>query len=446
MIYCSAGERLLKNTTLITVMLALLAAVSTSATAGSINTPVTSTTLDNGLKVLVQEDHSTDLVAVDVWINAGSINETIETNGVSHFIEHLLFKATEKRGPGQVDMEIESIGASLEAKTSKDWTHYFTVVARRYLDKSLDIMADVVAGPKFEPGDVEHERRVIADEIARKDSNPISVLQDLIYDTAYKSHSYRMSIEGSKASVSNITRETIIDFYNRFYIPENTTIVLVGDISQDDAVAAVKKAFAGLKKKPLPQESITQEPARAEQVRKTVKRNTKLAYLGIAFPAPSVKDRPDVYAMDLLMSYLGLGYQSWLSTELKDSQKLAVEVSSDFLTQRDPGLAILIVAAEPDKLAKTEESIFAKITDLRTNKMAEPDLARARRSLEGGFAFDIETFAGRASTLGFYEATDNFQFAQSYIENIRKVTPDDVLSLAKIYLDPNKAVVVTLGP
>lgn len=427
-------------------MLALFAAISVSPAVGSINSPVTSTTLDNGLKVLVQEDHSTDLVAVDIWIKAGSIDETAATNGVSHFIEHLLFKATEKRNPGQVDMEIESIGASLEAKTGKDWTHCFTVVARRYLDKSLDIMADVVTGPKFDPGDIEHERRIIMDEIARKESNPTSVLQDLLYSAAYKSHPYGMPVEGTKDSVSKVTRETITEFYNRLYVPENMAVVLVGDISPDEALTAVKKAFVGFRKKPLIESPIAQEPVRTEQVRKTVHSNTKLAYLGIAFPAPSIKNRPDVYAMDLLMSYLGLGYQSWLSTELKSNQRLVVDASSDFLTQRDPGLAILTISSEPDKVTKAEEAIFSKIADLRTNKIEETDLARARRSLEGGFAFDTETFAGRASTIGFYEATDKFDLAQSYIENIRKVTPDDVLFLAKKYLDPNKAVVVTLGP
>lgn len=427
-------------------MLALFTAILASTAVGSINSPVTSATLDNGLKVIVQEDHSTDLVAVDIWIKAGSINETSETSGVSHFIEHLLFKATEKRGPGQVDMEIESIGASLEAKTGKDWTHCFTVVARRYLDKSLDIMADVVTGPKFDPGDIEHERRVITDEIARKDSSPTAVLQDFLYSAAYKSHPYGMPVEGTKESVSRVTRETITEFYNRLYVPENMAVVLVGDISQDKAVSAVKKAFAGFKRKPLVEKAVAQEPVRTEQMRDTVHRNTKLAYLGIAFPAPSVRNRPDVYSMDLLMSYLGLGYQSWLSTELKINQRLAIDVSSDFLTQRDPGLAILIISTEPDKIAKAEEAVFNKINDLRTNKIAETDLARARRSLEGGFAFDTETFAGQSSTIGFYAATDDFNLAQTYIENIRKVTPNDVLFLAKKYLDPNKAVVVTLGP
>lgn len=427
-------------------MLAVVAVLAASACAGSINSPITAVTLDNGLKVLVQEDHSTYLVAVDIWIKAGSINETAETNGVSHFIEHLLFKATEKRASGQVDMEIESIGASLEARTSKDWTHCFTVVARRYLDKSLDIMADVITGPKFEPGDIEHERRVITDEIARRSSDPIDVLQDLIFNAAYKSHPYRMPVEGTKDSVSSITRDSITDFYNRLYVPQNMTIVLVGDITPDDAVAAVKKVFTGLKDKPIQQAAIPRESARTEQVRKTINRNTKLTYLGIAFPAPSIKDRPDVYAMDLFMSYLGIGYQSWLSVELKDTQKLAVEASGDFLTQKDPGLAIITIATETAKVEKAEQEVFAKIADIKANGISESDLARAKRSLEGGFAFDVETFTGRATTLGFYEATDRYQFAQAYIENIRKVTPADIRALAEKYLDPNKAVVVTLGP
>ena len=446
------GATLLKTAISAAVVLMFLAVASTSAVAASVNAPVRVSTLESGLKVIVQEDHSTDLVAIDIWVRAGSINETDETNGMSHFIEHLLFRTTEKRGPGQIDMEIESLGASAEARTSKDWAHFFTVVARGYLDKALDILSDAVSHPKFRPEDIEHERGVILDEIAERDSDPSEVLRSQVCRAVYTVHPYRLSAEGTRDSVSKITRQMIVGYYNRLYVPNNTFVILVGDVAPSDGIAAVRKAFADFAKsapKPAaaaPDVSIPKEPARTEQARVVVKRSTRLAYLAVAFLAPSVKDRPDVYAMDLLMSHLGVGYQSWLAAELRDKQKLAVQVSSDFLTQRDPGLAVLTVVAEPAKVEKAEEAIFAKIAELRSRPLSDGELARARRSVEGGYAFDVETFTGRATTLGFYEAIDSFEFARSYIENIRKVTSEDVLALAKKYLDPDRAVVVVVGP
>lgn len=432
----------MKNTTIPATLLAIFTLAATSAHAAA---PVTATTLDNGLKVIVQEDHSTDLVAVDVWVRAGSVYETDEASGASHFIEHLLFRATENRGPGQIDLEIESLGAGAEARTSRDSAHFYTVVARRYLDKALGILSDAVMHPLFRPQDVEHERRVILDEIARKESGPWAVLQDRVFRAAYTVHPYKLPVEGTRDSVTKITQDQIVDQYNRLYTPGNMAVVLVGDVTPADGAAAVGKAFAGFEKKPLQRASPPSEPTRSEQVREIVKRDTRLSYLAVAFAAPSVKDRPDVYAMDVLLSHLGIGYQSWLATELRDRQKLAVDVSSEFITQRYPSLAILSVATEPGKVVAAEEAILAKVAELRASLISDADLARAKRSLEGGYAFDVETFQGRASTLGFYEMIDGFEFAATYIQNIRKMTAQDIQALARKYIDPDRAVVVVLG-
>lgn len=436
----------MRNLTRNLIILLIFITIITGASAASIDSPVVSMKLDNGLQVLIQEDHSSDLVAVDVWIRAGSINETEDTSGAAHFIEHLLFKGTKKRGIGQVDTEIECLGTSLEAKTSKDWAHFYTTIASKHLDRSLDVLADIIMSPRLDSEDIEHERQVILDEIARSDSDPSKAVLNLAYQTAFTVHPYKLPITGTSESVSNIKPDTITSFYNRLYTPENTTVVIAGKIKPSEAVAAVQKAFADFKKKPLSTTAMPKEPERTEQVRKTVKRNTRLTYISIAFPAPSILDIPDIYAMDLIVSYLGVGYQSWLSTELKNKKKLAVEVSSDFLSQHSPGLATLTVAVEPNKAGDAEKAIFAKITELQTNPIPNWELIRARRSLEGGFAFDTETLSGRATTLGFYASIGDYQLAQSYIQNLRKITPQDVLNAAKKYLDPNKAIIVVLGP
>jgi zinc protease len=189
-------------------LLLLFLAFSTAHALAKAN--VTSATLGNGLKVVVLEDRSIDLVAVDVWVRAGTINETEENNGVSHFIEHLLFKRTAKRGPGEVDKQIESLGATLDAITSRDWAHYRTVVARRYLPTAVEILADVMMRPEFDPHDIERERRVILDEIARRDSDQLQVALNSLYEAAFKEHPYRFTEEGTPDNVKKLSRQQIL--------------------------------------------------------------------------------------------------------------------------------------------------------------------------------------------------------------------------------------------
>jgi zinc protease len=401
--------------------------------------PLTSEVLENGVKVIVQEDRSVGLVAVDIWIRTGSVHETPQTNGVSHFIEHLMFRATENREQGQIDLEIESLGATAHARVGRDWTHFYTVVASRYLSEALDVLTDAVTRPLFRPSDVEHERRIILDEIARRESNPQDMLETLVFEAAYSVHPYGLPIEGTRESIAAITREMIAEHYERFYVPENMNVVLVGNISHAEGVAAAKKAFAHVKRRSgeaAPAAEIPTEPKRTEQTRKTVKRDTNFSYLAIAFQGPSVRDVPDIYAMDVLMSHLGVGYQSWLAYDLRDTRKLAVETSADFLTQRYPGLAILAVATQPDKVKQAEEAILDRIAELRKEHLSEGEMIRAQRSLLGHHAFDVETFAGRATNLGFYESIDSHKFAANYVQKVGEVTAEDVLRVAQTYLDP----------
>ena len=407
--------------------------------------PAVLTTLDNGVRVIVQEDHSTNLVAADVWVKAGSVNETSADNGVSHFIEHLAFKCTGKRGAGQIDMEIESLGAGIEARTSRDWTHFYTTVASRYLDKALDILADVVTNPKFREEDIEKERGIILEEISRDKSDPWRLLRDSLFATAFTSHPYKYPVAGSAESVSKISQDTILAFYNAYYVPSNITVVLVGDITKADGVAAARKAFGGFKKSSTRRADVPVEPAREQQVRKNITMPTNLAYLAIGFPAPAITEKPDVYAMDVLISYLGVGYRSWIMSELKTKRGLISSGESSFLTQKYPGIASINVSCEPGKLKEVEDAIFAHIAEIRTKPISDIELTAAKRSLEAEFAFNNETFEGRANSLGFYDSIDSYEIALNYVQNIRKVTAEDVLAVAKKYMDSNKSVVVTIG-
>ena len=277
--------------------------------------------MGNGLTVVLEEDHSSELIGIDVWVKAGSRFETPKDNGVSHFIEHLLFGVTNKRGYGQMDREMESLGATLDAHTSRDYTHFSTTVSSRYLSKALDIFSDALYHSQFPELSISRERPIIVDEIARKEADPISLCQDLLAKDIYGGHPYALPVEGTRQSVATISRDDILDYYHRYYIPSNIAIVMVGDFSTQAAVSAIGLAFQGVSPAVPKEDARPDIPHAGKQISHSYTAGFKNTYLAIGFIGPPASQISDVCAIDVMLSYLGRGYHSWLSDELQDQTR-----------------------------------------------------------------------------------------------------------------------------
>jgi len=404
------------------------------------------TRMGNGLTVILQEDHAVELVGIDVWVKAGSAMEMPDTNGISHLIEHLAFGSTNKHKAGEIDLEMESLGATLDARTSRDWAHFSTTVSSRYLPKALDILSEIVTGAQFDQKEMEREQLIVADEIAKKQIRPMEVCKDYLTKELYQDHPYALPIEGTEDIVNKLTRQQIIDHYHNLYTAPNMAVVLVGDFESQRAVNEIGRAFQSLPNKPVQEQKPAEVTPPAAQVYKTFNAPYKFDYLGIAFLGPSGGDYADVCAVDLLLTYLGFGNCNWMKDELGKKLGLAAEASTDFLTQKYPAMISLIAATSDVNLEQTQKAIFAEIERVRQQGIPEGSLALAKRELLGEYAFQNETYGGRASTAGFYFAVSDSQFADRYIECIQSVTNDDIIRTAKKYLDPDKAVIVTLQP
>lgn len=404
------------------------------------------TKMGNGLTVILQEDHVTDLVGVDVWVKAGSGYETAQNSGVSHFIEHLLFGTTKKRQPGDMDREMESVGATLDAHTNRDYVHFSTTVSSRYLPKALDIFADAVMNSQFREADIERERPVILDEIAKKLNNPTKICQDLLAKELYGPHPYALPIEGTPQSVKNMSRQDILDYYHRYYVPSNIAVVLVGDIDSQTAISEIGKAFQDLTGSQPALTARPEIPVHTTQLNKPIKIPFERGYLAIGFIGPKGSDFEGVCATDVLLTYLGLGYRSWMADELRRKLGLAQEATADFLTERDPGVISIVAATTTANLSKARGAIFAKLATLTSAGLTPGEIELAKRSLLGQAAFQGETFGGRASTYGFYFAASDPGFAARYVDCVQSVTNDSIMRVAKKYLNPDTAVVLTVGP
>jgi len=402
-------------------------------------------TLPNGLRVLVREAHEAPLVTIDLWLRAGSARETPETNGVAHFMEHLLFRGTAKRATGEIDRTIEELGATLNATTSRDWMHLYATVASRYWQNALEVMADAIQNSALRPEDIDVEQAVILGELARAADDPIRDANQRLAELIFQKHSYRLPVAATPESIMHIRREQIVQFYRKYYVPSNASLVIVGDVTAPEAFAAAQKLFGDWQRReitdpPPPLDSPPDSPRKAEfKVRRGV------PVVGIGFRAPSVKEVVDVCACDLLLALLG--QREGLLTRLLVGQGVATRVTTEFLTQRDPGVfSIVIELPEKGSPSQVEAMVVGALQQLAKTPVPEAELVRAKREILGNYLFSMETTEGQASTLGFYEMIDTYLFATEYEKNVQAVKPEDIRRVVERYLNPERRAVVYLLP
>ncbi|GIV15347.1 MAG: peptidase M16 [Armatimonadota bacterium] len=400
-------------------------------------------TFPNGLRVLVREAHEAPLVTIDLWIRAGSSRETAETNGVAHFMEHLLFRGTSKRGRGEVDRDIEELGATLNATTSRDWMHLYTTVASRYWQNALEVIADAVQNSALRPEDVEREQMIILDELARAADDPVRDANQRLAELLFQKHPYRLPVAATRDSIIRIQREQVVEFYRKYYVPNNASLVIVGDVTEAEAFAATEKLFGRWQKRDIADPQPEPEPPPDAPRHAQFKVRRGFPVVGIGFLAPSVKEVEDVCACDLLLALLGR--RDGLLTRLLVGQGVATRVTTEFLTQRYPGLfSIVVELPEKGNPQQVEAMVVGALQQLAKTPVTETELARAKREIVGEYLFGMETTEGQASTLGFYEMVDTYLFATEYEKNVLSVTAEDVRRVVEKYLNPERRVVVTL--
>lgn len=408
--------------------------------------PVTYHKLANGLQVLIAPSSGADLETIDIWVGAGTRRETAATNGAAHFIEHLLFKGTPTRKPGEIDAAIEDLGGSLDAATSYDWAHFYVTVASGDADAALDIMADAVRNAELRQQDMDQERPVILSEMARDYADPTQRLVRNVDTMVFDDHPYGRPVLGTEESVAQMKRETVLDFYHTYYVPSNVTLVLSGNVPPDDAYAMARKAFGSWSAKPLPSDKTLSPPLLNSITTQSLTGPVGHGYLVMGFNAPSVKDIPDAYTMDVLLTLLGQGGNDRLEADLLHKQKLVTAISADYLTQHDPGVLTIRATFEPQDLDRVVTGILAEIQSLRDTPISEGDLAAAKHALLASYLFDVQTTSGRANALGFYNTIDTYEYDTNYIHNFESVTAADVQAIAKKYLDPHAYAIATLLP
>ncbi len=405
------------------------------------------TELPSGLKVLVQENHASKVVAIQVWVRVGSADETEDEAGLAHVHEHMLFKGTERRAVGAIAAEIEAAGGDINAWTSFDQTVYHVTMASRDFDTGLDILADAVQHSSFDAEELAKELEVVLEEVRRGNDMPSRVVSQNLFANAFKAHPYRRPVIGYVDTVKSFTREKILGFYKRWYQPQNMCLVVVGDVDGKKVIDRAGELFStngdGAAATRQPRES---EPAQSglRVVRAT--KDVQETHLNVAWHGPAIRHE-DTPALDVLTILLGSGESSRLYRRVKRDQQLVNDCYAYAYTPQDPGLVMLGANIHGDGVEAAFSAMLKEAFALRQEPPTAAEVNKAKTILLADAVYQKETVQGIARKIGFFElVAGDPGFEETYYAGVRKVTADDVRAVAERYLTPDGMTVSVLLP
>lgn len=403
--------------------------------------------LDNGQTVIIKEVHDNPIVTIDTWIKTGSINENDKNNGVAHFLEHLFFKGTTKHPAGEFDKILESKGALTNAATSKDFTHYYITLPSKYFQTAIDLHADMLMNPLVPRKELEKERKVVLEEISKTLDDPENKLYENMITAFYVNHPYKRKVIGKKEIIENISRDEIMNFYNTWYNPCNMITVIVGDVSTEDALNAVKQNFNRKETKKCKLPSYKKDKNIEHQIEIDDKGKVETGYMMIGFRGVPQQNREDSYALDVLATILGDGRSSKLYQSVKEQKQLAYSISSGHASMKDDSLFYVRANFVPANKDKLKKAIFDEIARVLNGNIDTQDLNTAKSIIERDTFYARESTSNIANELGYTTLVyGDSDYYSEYINNIKKVTKQDVIRVAKKYLNPNHAVISVMLP
>ena len=413
--------------------------------AAAARSPVHETTLSNGLKVLIQEVRTAPVVSFMVWYRVGSRNETSGITGISHLLEHMMFKGTPTYGKGEIARVLQRHGASFNAGTSLDYTCYYEVLASDRLDLAVALEADRMANALIPEEEHRLEMTVVRSELERNEDNPHRALFLELFAQAFKAHPYHWPTIGWRTDVEQITTEEIRSYYRTHYVPNNAVAVVVGDVDPAEGLALVEQHFGSIPRGPEPPAVRVVEPPQMGERRFKIRKPGDTSYIIVGWRNPDLTN-PDNYALDVLGMILGHGRTSRLYRGLVEG-KLATEVDAANETARDPFLLVAQATVAPGAtLEGAEEALHREVDLLRVQPVTAEELARAKRQVEASFVYSKDSIRSLAQQLGYFETVASYRYLDTYLEHLASVGPDDVRRVAETYLTEDSRTVGVYDP
>jgi len=409
----------------------------------ALKSSVNRTTLDNGLRIVTESVPYVDSVSVGIWIGAGSRDEDASKRGVSHFLEHMLFKGTERRTARQIADEMDTIGGHLNAFTDKEYTCYYAKVLTEHLTIALDLLSDMVLHSTLDEKEIEREKNVVLEEIKRHEDTPDDLVHDLFAETLWHRHALGRAVVGSRATVSKLTAEALRDFMRELYTPDRIVVAAAGNLNHSELVDLVAKEFGSLNG------TASKRPNRkVTPVRETKLKAKSVEQVHFCVGTPGYSQHDDrKYTLAVIDSILGGGMSSRLFQEIRENRGLAYAIGSYSASYRDAGMFAIYGGTSLENLDQVLGLTMAECANLRDHNASEAEIERGKNQIRGALVLGLESMSNRMSRL----ARSELYFGrlvplQEIIDQIMSVTRDDIAQVANELFGQPEFALAAVGP
>lgn len=404
---------------------------------------IETTTLNNGIRVITEVMPHVRSVSVGFWIGTGSRRETAEENGISHFIEHMLFKGTATRSAEDIARSVDSIGGNLDAFTSKELVCYNTKVLDEHLPRSFDVLADLILRPAFRDEDIEKEKGVILEELKMDSDNPDYLVNEIFSSNFWRDNPLGKPILGTRETVKNFTGDMLRSYYRSVYAPENLTITAAGNLQHNRLVELVRQEFDALPRTaPVP---VQPAPNTHARVNLRTKKELEQVHLIMGVPSYPVNHEKR-FAAYILNTLLGGGMSSRLFQNIRERQGLAYSVYSDLGSYSDTGCLSVYAGTSLEAARNVVNSVLKEFRSLKEDVVPEEELRRAKDHLKGSLMLSLESTSSRMSNLARQEMYfRRFFTMDELVDRIEAVTADEVREISRSLFDSKQIALTVLG-
>ncbi|MBF0319345.1 MAG: insulinase family protein [Nitrospirae bacterium] len=403
--------------------------------------------LDNGLRVFISEDHKSPVATFQIWYGVGAIDETRGKTGLSHFLEHMMFKGTPKYASKVFSNLIQKNGGTDNAATSRDYTFYYQNLASDRLNLSMEMEADRMANLLLIPEDVDSEKKVVMEERRmRIEDDPKHLLFEEVAAKAFTAHPYHNPVIGWMEDISSFSRDDLMRHYKTYYTPNNAIAIVAGDVNPEEVMKLIKKYFGDIPAVPIKAPPIPVEPPQTEQRRVTVKKQAKLPLVLIAYHVPSVPHK-DAYALEVL-SQIFSGKSGRLYQDIVKKENLALNVFANYnALHKAPYLFFWGgIPKDTQTIEKLEAAMLKEIENAAAAPPAEREVQKAKNQIEAAFVMGQDSIFFQGEVLGMFEMLGSWRLKDEYLKGVASVTPADVQAVAKKYFQPQNSTIGMLIP
>ncbi|MDD3374325.1 MAG: pitrilysin family protein [Candidatus Omnitrophica bacterium] len=403
--------------------------------------------LKNGLTVLIQEFDSSPSVCLYALVKTGSASEgQFLGSGVTHFMEHMIFKGTPSRLPGRISQEVQGAGGSINASTGRDYTIFTIQVPADRFETGLDVLSDMLMHAVIDEEEFRKEKDVVLSELNMYEDSPDFIVSRMMLQALYKKHPYRHPIIGYRDVLKNLQQKDMVQYYQKHYAPNNIVLSVVGNIQSAAALEKVKSAFVDFKRQPEIARNLPKEPEQLFARYSKGEYQTDLTRIDMAFPTASLLSE-DVFALDILVSALGVGESSRLYLDLFKQKNLVYSISANHYTLVDSGILEIEAKCDYKNKDAVVENIRLEIERIRRFGIRADELKRIKKKIKSDYYLDHQSAPALAFSLAYDEGmADDYHFSQHYLDRIEKLTQKDIKEVAQKYLDPEKENLAILAP